>query len=180
MKQTLLFNAALAATLSVHAKTHGGVTSSTVAYEGSSIASATSSDGAVRQYRTTLGSLAIVSNSLAATKSVIDAFQRKRARLTDEMDFRYMLARDAGTPADLLGFFGDKFVAEAIGPRQKVLEARRQIATAELMTPGFAALLYGWILRKEPGLGRRAHRLEALAQGRAEIRERDTHRVATR
>jgi hypothetical protein len=150
VKQSLLFNAALVATLAAHAKAHGGVTSSNLTYEGASIVSATSADGAVHQYRTTLGTLAIVSNSLAATKGVIDAFQRKRPRLADEMDFRYMLARDASTPADVLGFFGDKFVAEAVGPRQKVLEARRQIATAELMTPGFAALLYGWIYGKSP------------------------------
>jgi hypothetical protein len=98
----------------------------------------------------TLGTLSIVSNSLAATKAVIDSFQRKRARLADESDFRYMLARDAATPAGVLGFFGDKFVGEAVGPRQKILEARRQMAAAELMTPGFAALLYGWIDGKSP------------------------------
>ncbi len=150
VKQSLIFNAALAANLAAHAKAHGGANSSTISHEGASIASAMSADGAVHQYRTTLGTLAVVSNSLAATKRVIDAFQRKRSRLADEMDFRYMLARDAATPAEVLGFFGDKFVAEAVGPRQKVLEARRQIATAELMTPGFAALLYGWIYGKSP------------------------------
>ena len=97
-----------------------------------------------------LGTLAIVSNSLAATKSVIDAFQRKRPRLTDEMDFRYMLARDAGTPADVLGFFGDKFVAEAIGPRQKVLEARRQNRHRRADDTGVRRAALRLDLRKEP------------------------------
>jgi hypothetical protein len=150
VKQTLLFNGALATTMDANAKAHGGVTTSSTTYGGSTITQTSSADGTIRQNRTMLGSVAVVSNSLGATKAIIDAFQRKRARLADEPDFRYMLARDASTPAEMLGFFGDKFVAEAVGSRQKVLEARRQIAAAELMTPGFAALLYGWIYGKSP------------------------------
>src|SRR5260370_37785819 len=45
---------------------------------------------------------------------------------------------------------GDRFVGEVVGPKQKVLEARRQIAMSELMTPGFAALLFGWMQGKSP------------------------------
>jgi hypothetical protein len=150
VKQSLLFNAAIAATTAAHGKAHGGSTSSTLVHDGITITSTTSADGVLHQHRATLGSLALISNSLGATKAAIDAFQRKRPRLAEEPDFRYMLARDGATAAEVLGFFGDKFVAEAVGPRQKVLEARRQIAAAELMTPGFAALLYGWIYGKSP------------------------------
>src|SRR5204862_368980 len=81
----------------------------------------------------------------AAIERVLDAVDGKRARLADEMDFRYMLGRDAADHHPLLFFLGDRFISEVIGPRQKILEARRQLAAAELMTPGFAALLYGWL-----------------------------------
>ena len=91
-----------------------------------------------------------MSNSLAATGRVIDAITGRAPRLADEPDFRYMLARDAATPADVLAFMSDRFVGEVIGPRQKVLEARRQIALAELSRPGYAALLYGWMYGRMP------------------------------
>jgi hypothetical protein len=79
---------------------------------------------------------------------VLDAKNGKRARLTSELDFQYMLARDAGARSDVLVFASDKFVSEIIGPKQKILEARRQIALAELATPGYAALLYGHLFGK--------------------------------
>ena len=138
----------------------------------------------VRRHRATVGGFDVVSNSLAAIKRVIDAVAGRAPRLADEPDFRYMLARDAATPADVLAFLSDRFVGEVIGPRQKVLEARRQIALAELSRPGFAALLYGWMYGRVPasadelvasGLlkrdelahaGRRAHRLAARAAAR--------------
>ena len=104
----------------------------------------------VRRHRATVGGFDVVSNSLAATKRVIDAVAGRAPRLADEPDFRYMLARDAATPADVLAFLSDRFVGEVIGPRQKVLEARRQIALAELSRPGFAALLYGWMYGRVP------------------------------
>jgi hypothetical protein len=150
VKQAALFQAALQTMLAVHAKAHGGVAESSVSHEGTSIAIATSPDGAIRQHRASVDNLGVVSNSLAATKNVLDAIKGKRPSLADEKDFCYMLARDADQPNDVLGFFGDKFVAETVGAREKVLEARRQIAAAELMTPGFAALLYGFIYGRSP------------------------------
>jgi len=151
VKQAPLFDAALDGTLAAHAKGHGGVSKNTVAHQGLDIVISSSADGAVRQHRVAVNQLRVVSNSLAATRAVLDAIQGKRPRLADESDFRYMLARDAGKPNEMLGFFGDRFVAEVVGPRQKVLQARRQMAAAELMTPGFAALLYGWVYGKSPG-----------------------------
>ncbi len=57
-----------------------------------------------------------------------------------------MLARGAPRlPADGLVQLGDRFIGEVVGPRQKILEARRQLALSELLVPAYAALLYGWI-----------------------------------
>jgi hypothetical protein len=144
------FEAALAGTLAAFGAAHGGLKSSTVDHQGTPITVTRSSDGVVRRHRATIGSFDIVSNSLAATRRIIDAVAGREPRLADEPDFRYMLARDAATPADVLAFLGDRFVGEVIGPRQKVLEARRQIALAELSRPGYAALLYGWMYGRVP------------------------------
>jgi hypothetical protein len=145
-----LFDAGLDAMLAVHAKAHGAPPTTTVVYGETRIAVTVSPDGALRQHRASVGDLTVVSNSLAATRRVLDAIQGKTARLADEKDFRYLLARDQDQHLPLLLFLGDRFVAEVVGPRQKILEARRQIAAAELMTPGFAALLYGWVFGKSP------------------------------
>lgn len=150
LKQRALFEAGMGSALSTHGEKHGGITSSTINYDGTTIKVARSGDGAVYQHRASAGDIEIVSNSPNAIKSVLDTIKGKRARLSDEPDFAYMLARDAEKPADVLAFMGDRFIASVIGPKQKILEARRQLALAELSTPGFAALLYGWIWGKSP------------------------------
>ncbi len=144
------FEAALAGTLAAFGAAHGGLKSATIDYQGTPIHVTRSLDGVVRRHRATVGGFDVVSNSLAATGRVIDAITGRAPRLADEPDFRYMLARDAATPADVLAFMSDRFVGEVIGPRQKVLEARRQIALAELSRPGYAALLYGWMYGRMP------------------------------
>jgi hypothetical protein len=144
------FEAALAGTLAAFGASHGGLRSATIDHQGTPITVTRSSDGVVRRHRATVGGFDVVSNSLAATRRVIDAIAGREPRLADEPDFRYMLARDAATPADVLVFMSDRFVGEVIGPRQKVLEARRQIAFAELSRPGYAALLYGWMYGRVP------------------------------
>lgn len=150
VKQRTLFEAGMAAALGAHGEKHGGIASSTVNHGGSVIKIGRSGDGAVNQHRASAGDLEIVSNSLNAIKMVLDTIQGKHARLGDEPDFIYMLARDAEKPADVLAFLGDRFIGEVVGPKQKILEARRQMALAELSTPGYAALLYGWIWGKSP------------------------------
>ena len=150
VKQRALFEAGLAGTLATRAREHGSVAATNTAYQGVDVKIMTSPDGAVRQHRATVGDAEIVSNSLGAVKRILDAIKGKRPRLADEKDFAYLMARDAGVRADALGFMGDRFVGEVVGPRQKVLEARRQIALAELMTPGFAALLHGFLTGKSP------------------------------
>ena len=151
VRQAAIFGAALEGMLAAHARAHGGAVKTSITYGATGIAVVTSPDGALRQHRASVNGLEIISNSLQAMKRVLDTLAGKHARLGDEKDFRYMLARDASEHQPALLFFGDRFVAEVIGPRQKVLEARRQMATAELMTPGFAALLHGWLYGKSPG-----------------------------
>jgi hypothetical protein len=150
VKQRSLFDVGLASTLAARAHEHGSVAATTTSYQGVDVRVATSPDGAVRQHRATVGDVEIVSNSLGAIKRILEAIKGKRPRLADEKDFAYLLARDASVRADALGFMGDRFVGEVIGPRQKVLESRRQIALAELTTPGFAALLHGWVTGHSP------------------------------
>jgi hypothetical protein len=150
VKSKALFEAGMVAALGAHAAAHGEVKSETATHAGATIRITRSADGAVKQHRAGVGDIEIVSNSLGATKAVLDAIAGKRARLSDEADFQYMLARDASVRADVLAFLSDRFVAEVIGPRQKILEARRQIALAELLTPPYASLLYGWMNGKSP------------------------------
>ena len=145
-----LLNAALAGALATHEKDHGAISLEKRTHDGVDIAIARSADGVVRQQRATVADFEIVSNSANAIDRVITTARGKHPRLSDELDFQYMLARDASTRADVLAFMSDRFVSEVIGPKQKILEARRQIALAELATPGFAALLYGRMYGKSP------------------------------
>lgn len=128
-----------------------GIVLSTITHGAHNIVVMRDPTGTVRQHRVSVGeqNLAIVSNSEAAIKAVLDAIDGKRRRLSEDEDLTYMLARDPGEH-DGFAFLGDHFIAEVVGPRQKVLAARRQEALAELLTPGYAALLYGWLEGKPP------------------------------
>jgi hypothetical protein len=150
VKNRTLLDAALGATLSGYENTHGEIAHSTRNHAGVDVSVARSADGAVTQQRATVGDLELISNSPGAIDVVIDTSLGKHPKLADEMDYRFMLARDADTRRDVLVYMSDRFVGEVIGPKQKVLEARRQIALGDLMTPGFAALLYGWMYGKSP------------------------------
>jgi hypothetical protein len=150
VKDRSLFNAGIGVAMADHERAHGAITTKNVTMAGAAVAVSRSADGAVRQHRASAGDLEIVSNSPGAITRVLETIQGKHPRLSDERDFQYMLARDADTKADVLAYMGDRFVAEVVGPRQKIGEARRQIALSELMTPGFAALLYGVMNGKSP------------------------------
>jgi len=166
-----LFDRGLADALARYQRRHGTLAQASHEHAGVTITQSSSADGAVQQLRADRGDLTIVSNSPAAIHRVLEAMAGKRPRLSDEPDFRFMLARDAEARGQVLGYAGDRFVAEVVGPRQKVLEARRQIAWAELQTPGYAALLYGWIQGRRP-----ATRDELLASRllrRTELRHQD-------
>lgn len=126
-----------------------GVTKSELQHEGHTITVQQDEAGLVRQHRAQVGNLAIVSNSAAACRRVLDAIDGRKPRLSDEPDLQYMLARDAGEH-DAFAFLGDRFVAAVVGPAQKVQQARRMQALAELSVPGHAALLYGWLRGEAP------------------------------
>ncbi len=145
VKQKALFDGALANALSHHNETHPGVNTSALDAGGVTVRISRSLDGAVRQHRASVGDLEIVSNSLAATRHVLEVIAGRAPRLSDEPDWKYMMARTSEVPCDGLVYLGDRFIGEVVGPRQKILEARRQLALSELLVPGYAALLYGWI-----------------------------------
>lgn len=149
VRQQAIFDQELGKQLEAYRAEIPGLTTTTRDYNGVTITESRDPAGSVRQQRAQVGELAIVSNSPKACERVIDAMQGKTARLADEPDMRYMLARDPGTH-QALAFLSDKFIAAVIGPEQKVLAARRQQALAELMTPGNAALLYGWLNGQAP------------------------------
>ncbi len=150
LKSPLLFRAALLKALATHGAAHGGTQSSSFTHESINVEVARSSDGRVRQHHAVVGELELVSNSDAAIKRVISTIQGKAPKLGDEPDFQYMLARDADVPAEVLGFIGDRFVESVVGPAQKIAEARRQVALAELTAAPVAALLFGWVHGKSP------------------------------
>jgi len=150
LKSPLLFRAALLKALATHGAAHGGTQSSSFSHEGVTVEVARSPDGRVRQHHAVVGELELVSNSPAAIKRVISTIQGKAPKLADELDFQYMLARDAQVPAELLAFIGDRFVEAVVGPAQKVAEARRQVALTELTSAPIAALLFGWVHGKSP------------------------------
>ncbi len=126
-----------------------GIVESTYAHGDHTITLHRDPTGTVRQHRARVGDLAVVSNSETACRAMLDAIDGKRRRLSDEPDLAYMLARDPGAH-DGFAFLGDRFIAQVVGPQQKILAARRQQALADLLTPGYAALLYGWLEGKAP------------------------------
>jgi hypothetical protein len=175
LKSPLLFRAALSKALATHGAAHGGTQNSNFTHEGVLVDVARSPDGRVRQHRASTGDFELVSNSPAAIKRVISTIIGKAPRLADEADFRYMLARDADVPADILAFIGDRFVETVVGPAQKIAEARRQVALSELTEPPIAALIHGWIHGKSPLDSAALVRSGLLAAG--ELRHQDGARI---
>ena len=165
LKSPLLFRAALLKALATHGAAHGGTQNSSFNHEGINVDVARSPDGRVRQHHAVVGDLELVSNSPAAIKRVISTILGKGAKLADELDFQYMLARDADVPADVLAFLGDRFVETVVGPGQKIAEARRQVALSELTAAPVAALLFGWVHGKSPGDKNELVRSGLLAAG---------------
>ena len=150
VKSPALFATALTASLAKHAAEHPGLKETTLHEDGVTITLSRSSDGRIRRQRATVGEFELVSNSANALRRVIATLKGKHPSLAAEPDFSYMLARDAGTPNDVLAYLGDRFVSTVVGPAQKIGEARRQIALGELLAPGYAALALGLIDGRGP------------------------------
>jgi hypothetical protein len=125
------------------------VSQQTREYAGTIIKITSDAHGHLRQHRARVGDVAVVSNSPRAIERVLDALTGAAPRLADEPDLKYMLARDPGQH-HVFAFLSDRFIAAAVGPAQKIQAARRELALAELLTPGYAALLYGWLHGRSP------------------------------
>lgn len=149
LKQPEVFDAELAGHLEQYRAEVPGIEVTTSDVGGVQVTRATDPTGTVRQHRARVGDLALVSNSPNALRKVIAAAKGEAPRLADEPDLKYMLARDPGAH-QAFAFLSDKFIAAVVGPQQKVLAARRQQALAELLTPGYAALLHGWLFGQAP------------------------------
>ncbi|MDC0669697.1 hypothetical protein [Nannocystis radixulma] len=149
LKQPEVFDAELARQLEGYRGEIAGVETTTVTLSGVPVQRAADPSGQIRQHRARVGELAFVSNSPGALARVLAAAQGQAPRLADEPDLKYMLARDPGTH-QALAFLSDKFIAAVVGPQQKILAARRQEALAELLVPGYAALLHGWLFGHAP------------------------------
>jgi hypothetical protein len=149
VKNRSMFDAELERHLSVHRAQTSEITQRALEHHGRTITVHADPNGVVRQHRADVDALSIVSNSEAACRAVLDAIEGRRARLSDEPDLAYMLARDPGSH-QAFAFLGDRFIAAVVGPRQKVLQARRQQALAELSVPAYAAILHGWLHGRPP------------------------------
>lgn len=176
IKNGPLFEAALAAALASRAVGHGELVAKSFVEDGVTVQVTRSSDGRVRRHRASVAGIELVSNSPTAIRRVIATLQGHHPRLSDEPDFQYMLARDAGVKNDVLGYMGDRFVASVVGPAQKIAEARRQLALAELSTPGYAALLSGWLDGESPAS--LAALLATKLLSKAELRHADGSAIA--
>ena len=109
-------------------------------------------DGRVRRFEYAFDDYRILSNSRSAMARMIRVKQGAHPRLSQAADYR---ATRATKPFDpklerALLYFGTGFVANIVGPRSKILEARRMRARAELLAVDHAALLHGWMEGRRP------------------------------
>lgn len=103
-------------------------------------------DGAVQRHQVMVRDVLIVSNSRAAVERIIAAGTGKTLALGASGDFRYFRARYPFAPSEMgFLFISDAFVLNAVGPRTKILQARRTMARASLAAVNYAMLLHGWL-----------------------------------
>lgn len=170
-----VFELALQAERRVLESSHGRIDRRTVAHQRHTIEIHENAEGTVRQHVAIVGSRIVVSNSLGATTKVLDAIDGRVPALSSQPDFAYMLARDP-TPSAALAFLGDRFIAAVVGPEQKIKALRRQLALSELLVPGFAAVLYGYLQGTPPADTATLIRSGLLAT--RELRHRDGAAIA--
>ncbi len=166
---------ALTATVQLTARPHGGIESKELRAAGHPVVFSWSPNRAVAQYKANVAGLLVVSNSLGAITRVIETSQGKHPALSSEPDFRYMLARDATVPADVLAFAGDRFMQSAVSPISRVLDARRQVAKSELLRVSHAALLFGWLHGNPATSGEQL--VKSVVFSEAEMRHFDRERI---
>lgn len=137
-------------------KRRSDISESTWDLGGTKVRRLSTPDEEINQHRAEWGDVLVISNSEGAVRHLHAAFEQKVPTLADALDFRYMRARYPYDPKaeDGFVFFGDTFVARAIGPEVKILESRRMQAHGDIMAVNNAALLYGWLEGKRPADGR--------------------------
>lgn len=108
-------------------------------------------DGALEQNRVELGDVLVISNSRGAIREFIAVHRSQSPRLADEGDFRYLRARYPYEKTETgFVFMSDAFVARAVSPEVKILEARRMRARADHAMLQHATLFYGAMEGKAP------------------------------
>jgi hypothetical protein len=132
-------------------------------HSGSRIDVALLSNGS-RQHRLVGPGRVVVSNSLNAIRRVAQSKATRRSLLT-EADFQYLVSRDREQDGDVLLFAGERFVQNNLSPERVLLQARRQLAQAELRLPLFAELLYGQLFGRLPTTTRALAGTQLLSAG---------------
>lgn len=130
------------------------LTRSTARYAGHEVTIHQSADSSVRQHiahaQVDGAELVAISNSLGALERVIDTWSKKSPSLSAEPDFSYMLARDPGQQEELLFFAGDRFIARSMSPAERIKDARRHLAHADLLRLSYSELLYRRVFGRAP------------------------------
>jgi|GEM_PF-1151303 len=146
INQETLLSTALALYESRARSRHPDLKVSDYAVSGHTVRWARTPDGRVNQHRLKLGDRVILSNSKAAITRFVGVSRGTVKALSTTGDFRYMRARYPYSENEAAYLFlGDAFVANAVSPRTKILQARRMDAQADLYAVGFGALLHGWL-----------------------------------
>jgi hypothetical protein len=119
---------------------------------GETVAVHSTPDGSVRRYEYAYGDYRILTNSKRAVEHIIQVKQGKLPKLSEDKGYvgaRALAPFDAEKERAFI-FFGDAFVANVVGPRSKILEARRMRAQSELEAVDHGALLFGWLEGRPP------------------------------
>ncbi len=127
--------------------TRPDATETTYTLAGRTVRRVATADRAIDQHRLELGDRLVLANSRAMVERFVDVADGQAPSLAAAGDFRAMRASYPFAPESEDGFLfiGDRFVADAVSPRTKILQARRVDAAADLAAVGYAALLYGWL-----------------------------------
>ncbi len=104
-------------------------------------------DHDLEQHRFRLGDVLVLANDRAMVERLVAVRAGKARAMKEAGDFQYMRARYpyGGTGEEAFVFIGDAFVGRVVGPKLRILQARRLQAQADLLTVNHAALLFGWL-----------------------------------
>ncbi len=131
---------------------HPKMKEATYTVHGHSVRNVFTADRTVNQHRMDLDGVIYVSNSRRAIERFADVYDGRAPALQKSGDYRYMRAVYPYDRAEEDGyvFISDAFVARAISPRTKILQARRMAAQADMAAVGYASLMYGWLEGRAP------------------------------